>query len=377
MGASAFAIGLLLSFFGLLPMFVSVSGGRWIDRVGMRVPMLVGSGLVVFGVLVPFLVWDIGALYLASVVIGLGFTAFYLAVQKAAGVIGGPDAQTLNFSQLWLGFSISASIGPTLAGVAIDLLGHRQAFGVLALAPLAAGLGLFRYPFASRLPHEMPPEQGSEAPMRVRDLLRTAELRRLYVAVVMISAASDMHQFLVPLYGASIGLSASKIGMVLSAFALATFVVRATLPVIARRIAKWPLILAALATSTIVYVLYPLLPALPAMIALSFVLGLGVGTAQPIVMVVLHEVSPPDRIGEAVGLRLTLVNGTQTILPGVFGAFGSAFGVGAIFWGLAVLVGAGASYAGYGLQSGGRLDSNVLRPPSHKNELDPSDGPGS
>jgi MFS family permease len=36
-------VGLLLSLYALLPMLLSVSAfGRWIDRVGTRLPMLLG-----------------------------------------------------------------------------------------------------------------------------------------------------------------------------------------------------------------------------------------------------------------------------------------------------------------------------------------------
>lgn len=374
MGASTFAIGLLLSFYSLLPMFLSVPGGRWIDRVGMRLPMLAGSGLLVFGVVVPFLAWDIGGLYLASVTIGLGFMAFHVAVQKAAGVLGGLDARKLNFSLLALGFSVSGFLGPTLTGVAIDALGYRLAFGLLALAPLAAWLGLRRFPFAEHLPHEPPPTPDATAPTRLFDLLGTPELRRLYLSVALLSAVWDVHQFLVPLYGAKIGLSASKIGLVLGAFALATFVVRLGLPAITRHLAEWPLILGAMAASTVVYLLYPFFPTLGAMMALSFALGLGLGTAQPMVMVVLHHASPPGRVGEAAGLRLTLINGTQTFLPTAFGALGSAFGLAAIFWGLAAVVGGGAWHAGLGLRREGRLGRASLRPARHAIAMDDDDG---
>jgi predicted MFS family arabinose efflux permease len=356
LGASPFAIGLLLSFYGLLPMILSVPGGRWIDRIGMRKPMIAGSALIAFGVAVPFLTWDIGAMYLASVTIGLGMMAFYLAAQKAAGMIGGDEARTANFSLMALGFSMSGFLGPTTAGVAIDVVGHRWAFAILALCAVVALIGLYRFPFTRTLPQPGPQVAGPDAPpTRLMDLLGTAELQRLYLSVVVLSSAWDVHQFLVPLYGTSIGMSASKIGLVLGAFSLATFVVRLLLPWIARRIAQWQLILGAMATATMVYLVYPLFPSLPMMLALSFMLGFGLGTAQPMMMVVLHRVSPPGRVGEAAGLRLTLVNGTQTFLPTAFGAFGAAFGLSAIFWGMAMLIGGGATYVARGLHAEGRL----------------------
>jgi MFS family permease len=356
LGASPFAIGLLLSFYGLLPMFLSVPGGRWIDRVGMRLPMIAGSALLAFGVSLPFLTWDIGAMYLASVTVGLGFMAYHLAAQKAIGMMGPPEARTANFSLLALGFSISGFAGPTTAGLAIDLLGHRGVFALLALAVVLAIAGLLRFPFARVLPHRAAQVAGPEAPSgRLMDLLGTPELQRLYLAVVLLSSAWDVHQFLVPLYGASIGLSASKIGLVLGAFSAATFLVRLALPLIVRRLPEWTLILAAMAAATLVYLVYPLFPSLAGMLALSFVLGLGLGTGQPLMMSVLHRVSPPDRIGEAAGLRMTLINGTQTFLPTTFGAFGGLFGLSAIFWGMALLIGGGAWYTGRGLHAEGRL----------------------
>lgn len=355
LGASPFAIGLLLSFYGLLPMFLSVPAGRWIDRVGMRLPMLAGTGLLAFGVAVPFLTWDIGAMYLASVTIGLGMMAYYLAAQKAAGMIGGDEARTANFSLMALGFSMSGFLGPTSAGVAIDLIGHRWTFALLAAAALATLAVLLRASLTRELPAPGPQVAGPEAPpTRLMDLLGTPELRRLYLSVVVLSSAWDVHQFLVPLFGASLGISASKIGLVLGAFSVATFIVRLTLPWLAGRVGDWPLVLGAMAVAALVYLAYPVFPVLSTMLALSFLLGLGLGVAQPMMMAVLHRASPPDRIGEAAGLRMTLINGTQTFLPTAFGAFGAAFGLSAIFWGMALLIAGGGAHVWRGLRQEAR-----------------------
>ena len=355
LGASPFAIGLLLSFYGLLPMFLSVPTGRWIDRVGMRLPMLAGTGLLAFGVAVPFLAWDIGSMYLASVTIGLGMMAYYLASQKAAGMIGGDEARTANFSLMALGFSLSGFLGPTSAGVAIDLIGHRWTFALLAAAALATLAVLLRASLTRELPAPGPQVAGPEAPpTRLMDLLGTPELRRLYLSVVVLSSAWDVHQFLVPLYGASLGISASKIGLVLGAFSVATFIVRLTLPWLAGRVGDWPLVLGAMAVAALVYLAYPVFPVLSTMLALSFLLGLGLGVAQPMMMAVLHRASPPDRIGEAAGLRMTLINGTQTFLPTAFGAFGAAFGLSAIFWGMALLIAGGGAHVWRGLRQEAR-----------------------
>jgi MFS family permease len=106
--------------------------------------------------------------------------------------------------------------------------------------------------------------------------------------------------------------------------------------------------------AALVYLAYPAFPVLSTMLALSFLLGLGLGVAQPMMMAVLHRASPPDRIGEAAGLRMTLINGTQTFLPTAFGAFGAAFGLSAIFWGMALLIAGGGAHVWRGLRQEAR-----------------------
>lgn len=357
MQASPFAIGLLLSFYGLLPTALSVAGGRWVDRVGMLKPMRLGTALVVFGVAAPMLIWDIASLFLATVTIGLGFMAFNLAIQKAIGVVGGVPARTANFSLLALGFSVSGFLGPAAAGVAIDTVGYRASFGVLAIPSLLVLALTLVLPFREELRQttEPPAPVPGAKPAKLRDLLATPELKRLYVSVTMLSSAWDVHQFLVPLYGASIGLTASAIGFVLGGFSVATFVVRMALPLITRFFSEWPLILTAMASATMVYVVYPFFPSHTGMFLLSFALGLGLGSAQPMMMVILHRESPPHRIGEAAGLRMTLINGTQTFLPTTFGAFGGFLGLSPMFWGMAMLIGTGALYVGQGVRRAARL----------------------
>ena len=70
------------------------------------------------------------------------------------------------------------------------------------------------------------PGPAAEMPVQRRfsDLLKTPELRRLYLAVGLISSAWDVHQFVVPIYGRSIGLSGTQVGMVLAAFGLANLI---------------------------------------------------------------------------------------------------------------------------------------------------------
>ncbi len=65
---------------------------------------------------------------------------------------------------------------------------------------------------------------------------------------------------------------------------------------------------------------------------LSFCLGLGLGSGQPMVMALLHTHAPPGRMGEAAGVRMSLVNTMAFAVPLVFGALGTTVGLAPVFY---------------------------------------------
>ena len=69
----------------------------------------------------------------------------------------------------------------------------------------------------------------------------------------------------------------------------------------------------------------------------------GIGSAEH--MAVLYEASPPGRQGEAVGIRTTMMNGSQTFIPLASGAISSALGMTPVFALIAALLLGGAWFA--------------------------------
>ena len=54
-GLHTFKVGMLVAVFALLPMLFSIKAGRWVDKVGIFKPMLIGTVLVTIGTLLPFI----------------------------------------------------------------------------------------------------------------------------------------------------------------------------------------------------------------------------------------------------------------------------------------------------------------------------------
>jgi predicted MFS family arabinose efflux permease len=180
---------------------------------------------------------------------------------------------------------------------------------------------------------------------RVLDLLRIPGLQQTFWVSLLLATGWDLYTFIVPLYGARIGLSAAAIGVILSTFALATFTVRLAMPLLIKQLKQWVIIFAALAISGSCYLLFPFAQSVPPLLLLSFVLGLGLGSAQPVIMSLLYAASPPGRQGEAVGLRTSLLNGSHTLIPLASGAASTAVGMAPVFWLLAAGLLGGAWFA--------------------------------
>ena len=81
------------------------------------------------------------------------------------------------------------------------------------------------------------------------ELLRHPDVRAILIVSGMISMGWDMQSFLIPVYGNSVGLAASQIGLVLGSFAAATFVIRLAMPALARRYHEWQVLLFTLLAS--------------------------------------------------------------------------------------------------------------------------------
>ncbi|MDR0770528.1 MAG: MFS transporter [Burkholderiales bacterium] len=325
-GASAIAVGVLISCFALLPMFFSVAIGRRVDRNPRR-PMLLGSCGVLVSALLPLLSSALPVLFLSALLCGLAFSTFSIASQKVTGEIGPVSRRAHNYSLLAVGNSFSVFAGPLVAGFAIDHFGFNTVFLILLFLPAIPIAVLARRKL------ELPqPQTFSSAPGSAFDLWRLPELRTLLLINVLISGSWDVHAILVPVYGHQIGFSASEIGVVLAAFGIATFAVRLVMPFIIRRFAETQVLKTALIVSGVLYLLFPFLDSVALLSALSFALGCALGSGQPMVLALLHTHAPRGRTGEAVGLRLALLQGSSVTVPVAFGGLGASVGIWPVLW---------------------------------------------
>jgi len=130
----------------------------------------------------------------------------------------------------------------------------------------------------------------------------------------------------VPVLGHGRGFSASTIGLILGTFTLSVTGVRMLIPLLAHRVDEIRVLRGAMLGTGAVFALYPLAPSAPAMGALAVLLGITLGSVQPMVMSMLHHLTPDQRHGEALAFRSMAINGSSALMPLLFGAAGAVVG---------------------------------------------------
>ena len=354
LGATPFTVGMIISLIAVVPMFCSVRWGRQIDRIGVYKPMVFGASLILAGVLLAYALPRVETLFAVSVLAGSGFMLYHICVNQAAALVGRPEDRARNFSVLALAFSTSGFVGPVTAGFAIDWFGHRNTFLLSAGFVVATLALIYHRRGAIRRLHRPPgaaPQTEDTPDKHIADLLRIPALLRIFVISGLLSMCWDLYSFVMPIHGSSIGLSASTIGLVLGAFGSAIFITRLILPWLVRRVDERKLLIGAMVLTAVMLALIPLTRSVPLLMVVSFVLGVGLGGTQPIIMALLYEKAPPGRGGEAVGMRTLLLNITQAAIPMIFGALGAALGMTPVFFamGAALLWGAWFARGGVGV----------------------------
>jgi MFS family permease len=326
-GATPFVVGTVMSLYAALPAVLALPAGRLLDRLGFQLPLVFGSVGLVTALLLPFLWPSVTTLYFASTLLGLCFMIFQLATQTLTGAIAAPAERARNFAHLSLGYAVANFSGPLIAGVLIDHAGHAWTFFALAmpLVPVVVVTAM-----GSRWIPDVHAKSES-ARGGFLDLLRIRELRQTLIASGIVSSAWDVYQFVMPIYGRSLGLTATAIGAVMSAFAVSIILVRLVLPLAVRRTGEAQMLTYAMYVACAAFLLFPLFHSPWLLAAVSFLLGAGCGVGQPLSLTMVYNASPRGRAGEAAGMRVTVNQVTHFMIPLLFGAMGSAAGYAAVF----------------------------------------------
>lgn len=340
-GYSEAAVGFLLALFALTQVFLSLPAGRYADRHGLKKPLAwsIAAAVTGAGLAAAFPVFPV--LCIAALCTGGATGTASIALQRHVGRAAANPAELRQvFSWLSIGPAFSNFLGPFAAGLMIDHAGFRQAFFMLALLPVVTW-------FCVRSLNELGPVVREEGHKRERawDLLAQPNFRRLLLVNWALSSCWDVHTFVVPVLGHERGISASVIGTILGAFAMAAALIRVALPIVAARVPEWKMVTGSMVATAALFAIYPFMHSALGMGICSVLLGISLGVVQPMIMSTIHQITPAHRHGEALAMRLMAINASSVAMPLLFGLTGAAIGISGVFWVVGLVVGAGTRLA--------------------------------
>jgi MFS family permease len=321
----------------LAPIVLSLWAGRLADRFGFHRPVAWSVAICLVGAVVPVLTQHVAALALSGLLTGGALNVAVVAIQREAGQSArDPDDLKRVFGWVAIGPAMSNTAAPVITGLLIDHAGFRAAFAFGALLPLIAAWAAKQVP---RSPMPVTAERDAQRQGGgALELLRIPSLRNLMWVNVAMAAAWDSHAFTVPVVGHARELSASAIGLVLSSFSVASTLVRVLIIRWGAHIGEQRSILIAITLATVTLLVYAWLPGTLGMMLGSAVLGLALGSVQPMVLSMLHQAAPPERQGQALALRMMFTNAATIAMPLMFGLLAAATTDAAPMWLMAALM---------------------------------------
>lgn len=332
-GATPAEVGVMMALLALFPTFLAITCGRWVDRVGFHKPVLTSASLLMFASVAPILlpVDDFGMypLYACCIAAGLGTMTMAIVSSYLVGACSGDGSRTKYFAWYSMGNSVAGFSTPVMAGYMIDGFGYWAAF---AMAACMVAFGLFMYSVTIKDLRTIPLPKPRKYVRRSWDLLKDPKMGRILIVSSVISMAWDLETFMFPVYGTSVGLSASEVGWLVSTFYVATFLVRVVQSSLSKLLSEWQSLTACLMLTCVAYALFPRFETLAPLMVIAAILGCGLGIANPNILSLIQSNAPTGRAGEAFGIRTMITNGTHFALPMAYGTILAAVSVASLFY---------------------------------------------
>jgi len=298
MGYSGAMIGAAVSGFSVLSMMMALPMGRLSDRLSARALLLLSAffNLVYSSLLV--LAQNLWVLIAAQMLGGLAFLLMIVSSQTWVSEHAEKAVRERGFGFLSLVAAVGQTAGPFLGGILLS----RTSFG--AVFSLAVIFSLLGFSIAGLRPAARGEKRGSKGarPGIKKALAGIAADRKMCAVLILTFAAvfaSNLRTSFVPVLFKAQGMSESRIGLLLSAFALSMTLVRIFIGRLMGRLSREVLLGVALVLFfSAVAVLPSMASAWAAFIAMLF-FGMGFGISQPLSMVMVS-----DRAGEASGMAM-------------------------------------------------------------------------
>jgi predicted MFS family arabinose efflux permease len=329
LGASTAEIGLIVASFSFLPLLLAIQLGRWIDKIGSKKPLFLGTFVGSLALLLPTFFNSIAGIVSSQIIAGIAQTLFAVSAQSVVGNTKDALTREKNVAVFTIGVAMGSLFGPLVGGVLSDWVGYSLAFSFLGV------VGLISSPLVFLLQKDEVEDRvsgkSSAQKRNIFELLNIPNLRKAFLISALVLIAKDLYIAYFPLLAKGYGLSSTTIGTLIAINAGSGIIIRSVMPKLIESFGRNNVILASVFCSGIAFALIPVTDSILILSLISFILGVGLGIGQPLsISTTIHSL-PKDRVGEGLGLRISFNRLTQVTAPVFFGTMAGFIGIGGIF----------------------------------------------
>ena len=338
--ANSAQIGLIAALYALFPVLLALQFGSWVGKLGE-------AKFIIYGTLA-MLVTSAGLIF-ANSLVALGVAAAASGLAHLACMVGGQSMVALRAPaqglDRYFGFyTFSASLGHMLGPIAASIVAGSNgtlpkstsnAFLLGVVLTIVALVPVIRW--RNEKPSAIADNEGTYK-AAINLIKRPGILAAIYISLAISSAADVLVVFL-PLFGTENNFSPYAIGAILAIRAGTTMLSRFFLGRLSQRFTTfqllwWSTIISVVSCTAMAFAHTPL-----SLGAIVFIAGFSLGVGQPLTMSLVSQKTESSERALAVSARLMGNRFGQFIVPVAAGAAAAASGAGAVFIGLAVLLG--------------------------------------
>lgn len=336
-------LGLIAAAFAILPIFIAVQVGRYIDRGNDARTAWIGAGLFLLACAGLAFWSSVEGLFIATTVMGMGHLCLMASQQMLCVRAAGPRSMENVFGNYMVAGAIGQGLGPYVvgwAGSGATVPPTRLLF-IIALA--IAVLSFVVVVVTMRPGRERHHEEAAEEIVSVGTILRIPGLLAVVVAGIVMVSSSDIVLIYVPLLGAERHIDVSQIGLLLTIRAASSMVARLSYARLVEMFGRMPLMIGSTAACALAFAALAAPLSFWPMTAVMIVMGMSFGLATTLSITITVDMTTAGARGTANSLRIMGNRLGQFVLPFGAGLVAAASGLSALLLVMAAAIATSAA----------------------------------
>ena len=355
LGGDAGTVGLIAGAFGAISFVTALPVGRLADRHRPKQFIVAGAIVVLAAALLAAWSPSLPALALSQAVLGFGQILAIIGSQSLLAGRTPPARRTSWFAHYTFSASLGQFLGPAIASILIALLLADAPPGALvpewvtsltflvAAVGAVAAVGLAISLRERRADHR---DVTSGSPLEALSVVRLPGIRGALAASLAFLVATDVTIAYLPVYGTEQALPIAFIGLLLAGLTAAAMLSRLVLRYVIERLGTVRALSLGIWLPAAGLLLFPLVDSQPVQLLMIVMAGIGFGLGQPITLIAVATIAPPQIRASALSIRVASNRLGQFIAPTTAGWIAGATSLVGVFWMLGlVLAAAGLTVA--------------------------------